>query len=699
MGKRKSIAPDPLLASSKRAKASSPSVPSRLNTIQALFARQSSFQSSQTNVPALSPLVCPICGSSLPGSTASEQNQHVNQCLDAGVPASNSKEEVDKPGYGLENSATAVITSACDNDIFIEGRASVVSLKGTSDAHTPVAVGHGIVSGAPGQDAENDSCTDRVDDAGPDTPLIVSRRTSIESVYEDSTEAAASAITANATKQESRSRCSHSEPERISRTVEPVAGQQELGCSDALDMETPAGWVEDDDWGEGELSWEKVDSLSAVGSRTIVQMPPWQQPQIAARDPAKKGWRPTRKTEMPSYKRMPGTPFTVDAFCFGPISGCEAYFLSHWHSDHYGGLTSAFEAGPVYCSAITGNLVAVELGVREEYIVRLPMETPVSIHGIVVTLVEANHCPGAVLFLFELPSGKRFLHTGDFRASPSHISHVYLRTLYIDRLYLDTTYCAPQHRFPPQDAVTRSVSELCFRLRAGEDLPSIVSRQQNDATGPVNTLKKWFLSTSKTPQSLKYAHPLILCGAYNIGKERMFMAIAKRLGSTIFCTARRRRMLASYSDPDLNALLSDDPKVALVHVVKMSELKVEDALRYVAKMGLLPDVVVCIRPTGWVFQSAKQPSAGLTLNDDPPYELHHIKPRETTIALPTEGGRPRSCRVISLGVPYSEHSSFNELQRFCAGVGVGIGRVIPTVNEGKAEVHQWCRDWVNQRVQ
>ena len=51
---------------------------------------------------------------------------------------------------------------------------------------------------------------------------------------------------------------------------------------------------------------------------------------------------------------------------------------------------------------ITAALVSKRLGLAVHMLVPLPMDTPTEIDGVQVTCIDANHCPGAVLLLFEL---------------------------------------------------------------------------------------------------------------------------------------------------------------------------------------------------------------------------------------------------------------------------------------------------------
>lgn len=86
---------------------------------------------------------------------------------------------------------------------------------------------------------------------------------------------------------------------------------------------------------------------------------------------------------VPHQKIIPGTKFTVDCFQSKWVApATTAHFLSHAHADHYGGLNERWEAGPIFCSDVTGALVAHMLGVDPRYIHKLPMDRPVTVQGV-----------------------------------------------------------------------------------------------------------------------------------------------------------------------------------------------------------------------------------------------------------------------------------------------------------------------------
>ncbi|KAH8554165.1 DNA repair metallo-beta-lactamase-domain-containing protein [Umbelopsis sp. PMI_123] len=201
----------------------------------------------------------------------------------------------------------------------------------------------------------------------------------------------------------------------------------------------------------------------------------------------------------PFYKKLPGTTLTVDAFSYGKVSDCTGYFLSHFHSDHYTRLSANWRHGPIYCSKVTANLVIQKLGVDPQWVKSLPMDVECKIESsdVTVTLIDANHCPGSVLFLFKVPqpNGRqflRYLHTGDFRAAPKMCLHPHIvqpANPPIDILYLDTTYLDPRYAFPAQEESVKAACEIVMQ-RVLKDNSTLTS-------DPVNPSLESFFSLSK----------------------------------------------------------------------------------------------------------------------------------------------------------------------------------------------------------
>lgn len=220
-------------------------------------------------------------------------------------------------------------------------------------------------------------------------------------------------------------------------------------------------------------------------------------------------------SQVPQAKRIGDSSIVVDCFKLH-ITNCSFYFLSHFHSDHYAGLTKSF-THPIYCSETTASLVSSFLECK---VIPLSMKQNHTLSnsdcGFTVSLVEANHCPGAVGFIF-LVKNRLYYHTGDFRYNRTlHTFDAHFQAIYIDDTY---SGCKP---FSSQKKVI------------------------HDA-----------LDRISPAQLLLPLEIIIYCCAYSIGKERIFLALAEWMDSYVQLPQKRFEMFKKFSKYTLAQLNHD----------------------------------------------------------------------------------------------------------------------------------------------
>eukprot|EP00818_Percolomonas_sp_WS_P009467 CAMPEP_0117437922 /NCGR_PEP_ID=MMETSP0759-20121206/1782_1 /TAXON_ID=63605 /ORGANISM="Percolomonas cosmopolitus, Strain WS" /LENGTH=571 /DNA_ID=CAMNT_0005229587 /DNA_START=38 /DNA_END=1750 /DNA_ORIENTATION=- len=327
---------------------------------------------------------------------------------------------------------------------------------------------------------------------------------------------------------------------------------------------------------------------------------------------------------------IPNTNVLIDGFKHRKpidtaISPKNTYILTHFHSDHYSGITKRWNYGKIYCSEITGRLVQWKFGLPNEALVLVQEGEEVSLPECNLTFqfVPANHCPGSMMVLVR-QQGKTYLHTGDFRFHPpavlkSAALHHYLKPeffswipnecnvtdtsilkqLSFDKVYLDTTYCHPKRIFPHQQHAMDFVANVC-KMKMDH------AKKNNKKV-------------------------LVIVGSYTIGKERIVKAIAEKCNVKVFAKNQS----------------SESP----IHFVDMRDLNWKRINEVVKFHQNSVDEFLVIKPSA-MMREANPPKPG------------HCKVS-------------RSKKITTICVPYSEHSSFHELRKFMECFNVK--EVIPTV--------------------
>ncbi|KAF1944625.1 hypothetical protein EJ02DRAFT_371044 [Clathrospora elynae] len=221
-----------------------------------------------------------------------------------------------------------------------------------------------------------------------------------------------------------------------------------------------------------------------------------------------------------------------------------ACFLSHVHSDHLAGLES-LGTPFVYCSAATKEIllrlekyhyrINFAKGLLESQNLTydrsmrklakpLPLDTPTTIElapgkSMQVTLVDANHCVGAVMFLIE-GNGNAILYTGDIRAENWWVNSLVqnpvllpytLETRRLNCMYLDTTFATKKE----------SYREFPSKAEGTRELLSKVSEYPDD--------------------TIFYFH------SWTFGYENVWLALSNFIGSQIHLDDYRARIYGSLS--------------------------------------------------------------------------------------------------------------------------------------------------------
>ena len=339
---------------------------------------------------------------------------------------------------------------------------------------------------------------------------------------------------------------------------------------------------------------------------------------------------------MPTPIEIPSSNIRVDDFGHRvPLYPEKTYLLTHFHADHYRNLGPHWKDAKILCNSQTARLAIEILGVSPDFLIVVPMKTRFNVSKDVdVYFIDANHCPGAAIVVFFV-SEQVYIHTGDFRASNQMIDNdTVLSSLCQNKgqpeaIYLDTTYAHPKHSLPDRRKCIEWIGNL-FQRKVLESKERV----------------------------------LFVVMTYLMGKERILEEVEKRMKEDgIFLVSERKgrvlKMLDNLSSRfkerlrvvDESASLLEETKSATpVQVVSWGKAGqfVPGGWRFDADFGYLcrlqknvnAERTIVIIPTGWVYSKKSNSELGIQTqqSESGNIEIHQV--------------------------PYSEHSSYDDLRNF-----------------------------------
>ncbi|KAL5714629.1 hypothetical protein ACHQM5_016563 [Ranunculus cassubicifolius] len=169
-----------------------------------------------------------------------------------------------------------------------------------------------------------------------------------------------------------------------------------------------------------------------------------------------------------------GLPFSVDTW--SPSSSNKRHhFLTHAHKDHSIGITT-YSFHPIYSTQITKSLLLRQFPQLDSslFVCIQVGETLIiedSDGNFSVTVFDANHCPGAAMFLFQGSFGN-ILHTGDCRLTPECLQNLPEKYIgkkgrvpkcQLDYVFLDCTFGNSSIKIPSKYSAIRQVINCIWK--------------------------------------------------------------------------------------------------------------------------------------------------------------------------------------------------------------------------------------------